>query len=166
MCSCTSAMSKTRDVLPIGFTTLFYGCSKVLMTNHGVNLTTGWRSELSYPSPWPCESGLTITGHFLPARRPIWSSNQFTFCFSFFFRWMLPCQYFLDNWTLLSFTLLGVYIDQSSSSQIHQNVIWDKIHQTCEMRQDSPKTWSIHSAHDTHARTHALHVQVCACLSS
>ena len=39
---------------------LFYGCSKVLMTNHGVNLRTGWRSELRYPSPWPCESGLTI----------------------------------------------------------------------------------------------------------
>ena len=45
---------------------LFYGCSKVLMTNHGVSFffffffQTGWRSELSYPSPWPCELGLTI----------------------------------------------------------------------------------------------------------
>ena len=45
---------------------LFYGCSKVLMTNHGMRFLfcfyvfqTGWRSELSYPSPWPCESGLT-----------------------------------------------------------------------------------------------------------
>ena len=34
---------------------LFYGCSKVLMTNHGMSFfffffLTGWRSELSYPS--------------------------------------------------------------------------------------------------------------------
>ena len=39
---------------------LSYGCSKVLMTNHGVNLRIGWRSELSYPSPRPCKSGLAI----------------------------------------------------------------------------------------------------------
>ena len=48
---------------------LFYRCSKVLMTNHVHGMSslflffvfqTGWRSELSYPSPWPCESGLTI----------------------------------------------------------------------------------------------------------
>ena len=36
---------------------------------------------------------------------------------------------FLDNWTLLSFSLLGVYIDQSSSSQIHPK---------CSLGQDSP----------------------------
>ena len=61
----------------------------------------------------------------------------------FFFRWLLPCQYFLDNWTLLSFSLLGVYIDQSSSSQIHPKCsLGQDSPKTCEMRQDSPKVWS------------------------
>ena len=89
-----------------------------------------------------------ITGHFSPAKRPIWLSNEFSFFFFFvFFRWLLPCQYFLGNWTLLLFSLLGVYIDQSSSSQIHpkcnvrqakftKHVKWGKIHQKCEVSQD------------------------------
>ena len=50
-----------------------------------------------------------------------------------FFRWLLPCQYFLGKWTLLSFSLFGVYIDQSSSSQIHPK---------CNLRQDSPNMWN------------------------
>ena len=41
---------------------LFHGCSKVLMTNHGMKPKTVWRSDLSYPRPWPCESGLTTSG--------------------------------------------------------------------------------------------------------
>ena len=81
-----------------------------------------------------------ITGHFSPAKDPFgWVTNSAFF----FFHWLLPCQYFLDNWTLLSFSLLEVFIDQSSSSQIHPKCLGpDKIHQTCEMRQDSPKVWS------------------------
>ena len=73
-----------------------------------------------------------ITGHFSPAKRPVWLSNEFSFFF-FLFRWLLPCQYFPDNWTLLSFRLLGVYIDQSSSSQIHPK---------CSLGQDLPNMWN------------------------
>ena len=86
------------------------------------------------------------TGHFSPAKRPAWWSNEFSFFYSF--RWLLPSQYFLDNWTLLSLSLLGDYINQSSSSQIHpkcslpgqdspnRDVKWGKIHQKCEVSQD------------------------------
>ena len=75
-------------------------------------------------------------GHFSPAKGPFGSATNsafFIFFIFFIFRGLLPCQYFLDNWTLLSFCLLGVYIDQSSSSQIHPK---------CSLGQDSPNMWS------------------------
>ena len=67
---------------------------------HGVNLRTGWRSELSYPSPWPYESDLTIW------KRPIiWN----------FFRTFFGCPeavawLMLPKWleVFLSFLLLSV----------------------------------------------------------
>ena len=35
---------------------LFYGCSKVLVTNHGMKPKTVWRFELSYLNLWPFDS--------------------------------------------------------------------------------------------------------------
>ena len=70
------------------------------------------------------------TGHFRQQKARLVEQRIQLF---FFFRWLLPCQYFLDNWTLLSFSLLGVYIDQSSSSQIHPK---------CSLGQDSPNMWN------------------------
>ena len=72
------------------------------------------------------------TGHFRQQKaRLVEQRNQLFFFF--FLRWLLPCQYFLDNWTLLSFSLLGVYTDQFSSSQIHPK---------CSLGQDSPNMWN------------------------
>ena len=67
-----------------------------------------------------------ITGHFSPAKRPAWFSNKFSF---FSFLLIASCQYFLDNWTLLS---LQINLPRRSI----QNVIWDKIHQKCETSKD------------------------------
>ena len=59
-CSCTSTMSKTGDVLPIGSTTFLRLQQSSDDQSRHEFFVTGWRSELSYPSPWPSESGLTI----------------------------------------------------------------------------------------------------------
>ena len=50
-CTCISTMFETRDILHIGSTTFFFGCSKVLMTTHGMNMKTAGSLIATVPSP-------------------------------------------------------------------------------------------------------------------
>ena len=72
-----------------------------------------------------------ITGHFSPAKRPVWSSNQFRFFF-FFFADCFRVNIFLTTGHFFHFVYLEL-IDQSSSSQIHQKF---------NLSQDSPNRWN------------------------
>ena len=82
-----------------------------------------------------------IPGLFLPAERPVWLSNEFSFFF-FFFADCFRVNIFLTTGHFFHLVYLGVFIDQSSSSQIHPKCSLGQDSQTCEMRQDSPKVWS------------------------
>ena len=53
-------MSKTKDVLLINSTTFLWLQQNILVTNQGMDFKISWRAELSYPSPWPCESDLKL----------------------------------------------------------------------------------------------------------